>query len=55
MLDGKVYQAHFPDDPAYNGLALTPGPHRLSSVALLEAFAALEGDLRRILSESAVN
>jgi hypothetical protein len=55
MLDGKAYQTHFPDDPAYNGFPLAAALRRISSVALLEAFAALADDLRAILSESAAS
>ena len=50
MLDGKAYQAHFPDDPAYDGSAAVPC--RLNSAALLEALAALEDEFRTILSQS---
>jgi hypothetical protein len=53
MLDGKAYQAHFPDDPAYDlsGSLGTPGP--LKSAALMEALAALEQEFRAILRQSA--
>jgi hypothetical protein len=53
MLDGKAYQAHFPDDPAYDLSASlgTPGP--LKSAALMEALAALEQEFRAILRRSA--
>ena len=50
MLDGKAYQAHFPDDPAYDGSAAAP--RRLNSAALLEALAALEDEFRTILSQT---
>ena len=50
MLDGKAYQAHFPDDPAYDGS--TTAPRRLKSAALLEALAALEDEFRTILNQS---
>ena len=48
MLDGKSYQSHFPDDPAY-----AEAPRRLNSAALLEALAALEDEFRSILSQTA--
>ncbi len=53
MLDGKAYQAHFPDDPAYDlsGSLGTPGP--LKSAALMQALAALENEFRAILRDSA--
>jgi hypothetical protein len=51
MLDGKAYQAQFPDDPAYDGSAAVP--RRLNSAALLEALAALEDEFRTILNQSA--
>ena len=50
MLDGKAYQAHFPDDLAYDGS--TTAPRRLNSAALLEALAALEDEFRTILNQS---
>jgi hypothetical protein len=55
MLDGKAYQAHFPDDPAYDLSASlgTPGP--LKSAALMEALAALEQEFRAILRQSAAS
>jgi hypothetical protein len=54
MLDGKAYQAHFPDDPAYlSGSLETPGP--LKSAALMEALAALEQEFRTILRQSAAS
>lgn len=55
MLDGKAYQAHFPDDPAYD---LSPGggiPGPLKSAALMEALAALEQEFRTILRQSAAS
>jgi hypothetical protein len=52
MLDGKTYQAHFPDDPAYDGSANVEPPRRLNSTALLEALAALEIEFRTILKSS---
>jgi hypothetical protein len=50
MLDGKAYQAHFPDDPAYDVSISAAALRRLKSAALMEAFAALEDDVRTILS-----
>jgi hypothetical protein len=52
MLDGKAYQAHFPDDPAYDRSATVDLPRRLNSAALLEALAALEIEFRTILKSS---
>jgi len=52
MLDGKVYQAHFPDDPYYGISTRTSAPRQLNSAALREALAALEDDLRTILSQA---
>jgi hypothetical protein len=55
MLDAKAYQAHFPDDPAYDlsGIPGAPGP--LKSAALMEALAALEQEFRAILRQSAAS
>ena len=55
MLDGKAYQAHFPDDPAYDlsGSLGAPGP--LKSAALMQALAALENEFRAILRDSAAS
>ena len=50
MLDGKSYQEHFPDDPAYTGSARPRAPY---SAALLEALAALENEFRTILRQTA--
>jgi len=50
MLDGKSYQEHFPDDPAYTGPARPRAPY---SAALLEALAALEDEFRTILRQTA--
>jgi hypothetical protein len=52
MLDGKAYQAHFPDDPAYDGSATVEPSRRLNCTALLEALAALEIEFRTILKSS---
>jgi hypothetical protein len=49
MLDGKAYQAHFPDDPAYDCSADVELSPRLNSSALLEALAELEIEFRTIL------
>jgi hypothetical protein len=46
MLDGKAYQAHFPDDPAYDPVA---SPRLFQSVELMVALAALETEFRSIL------
>jgi hypothetical protein len=50
MLDGKAYQAHFPDDQV---CLSTPSsaPCKLNSPALMEALAALEPEFRTILSQ----
>jgi len=53
MLDGKAYQAHFPDDPAYDLSGITGAPRQLKSAALLAALAALEDEFRTILRQSA--
>jgi hypothetical protein len=53
MLDGKAYQAHFPDDPAYDLFGITGAPRELKSAALLAALAALEDEFRTILRQSA--
>jgi hypothetical protein len=53
MLDGKAYQAHFPDDPAYDLAGITGVPRPLKSAALMEALAALEDEFRTILRQSA--
>jgi hypothetical protein len=53
MLDGKAYQAHFPDDPAYEISSATF--RRLNSAALMEAFAALADDFRTILNQSTLS
>jgi hypothetical protein len=50
MLDGKSYQEHFPDDPAYAAPARPRAPY---SAALLEALAALEDEFRSILRATA--
>ncbi len=52
MLDGKAYQAHFPDDPAYDCSADVELSPRLNSSALLEALAALELEFRTILKSA---
>jgi hypothetical protein len=52
MLDGKAYQAHFPDDPAYDRSAAVEAPRLINSTALLEALAALEIEFRTILKSS---
>jgi hypothetical protein len=53
MLDGKAYQAHFADDPAYDLSSITGTPRELKSAALLAALAALEEEFRAILRQSA--
>jgi hypothetical protein len=53
MLDGKAYQAHFPDDPAYDLSSMTGTPRQLNSAALMAALAALEDEFRTILRQSA--
>ena len=50
MLDGKSYQEHFPDDPAYTGPARLRAPY---SAALLESLAVHEDELRTIQRQSA--
>ncbi|HEY6993931.1 MAG TPA: hypothetical protein VH397_09490 [Xanthobacteraceae bacterium] len=55
MLDGKAYQAHFPDDPAYNDSGSLGTPRPLKSAALMEALAALEQEFRAILRQSAAS
>jgi hypothetical protein len=53
MLDGKAYKAHFPDDPAYDvASSLDAALHMPNSPVLLAALAALEHDLRTILSKT---
>jgi hypothetical protein len=52
MLDGKAYQARFPDDPAYDVSISSAALRRLNSAALMEAFAALEDDFRTILQST---
>ena len=52
MLDGKAYQAHFPNDPASDLSISAVVPRRLNSAALLEALAALEDEFRTILNQS---
>jgi hypothetical protein len=52
MLDGKAYQAHFPDDPAYDLSRMTGTPQPLKSAALMAALAALEDEFRTILRQS---
>jgi hypothetical protein len=49
MLDGKAYQSHFPDDPAYEASSLPIVPSPPLSLELIAALAALERDLRPIL------
>jgi hypothetical protein len=51
MLDGKAYQAHFPDDPVYGISSPSSAPCQLNSPALMEALAALEPEFRTILSQ----
>jgi hypothetical protein len=51
MLDGKAYQAHFPDDPVYSISTSSSAPCQLNSPALMEALAALEPEFRTILSQ----
>ena len=41
MLDAKAYQAHFPDDPAYDFSSIPGAPGPLKSAALMDALAAL--------------
>jgi hypothetical protein len=53
MLDGKAYKAHFPDDPAYNVVNRVEARRMPNSAVLLAALAALEHDLRTILSKTA--
>ena len=53
MLDAKAYQAHFPDDPAYDFSSIPGAPGPLKSAALMEALAALEGEFRAILRHAA--
>jgi hypothetical protein len=53
MLDGKAYNAHFPDDPAYQAPIQPPAP--LNSAAVLEALAALEHEFRASLSQNAAS
>jgi hypothetical protein len=52
MLDGKAYQSHFPDDPAYDRSVTVEPARRLNTAALLEALAALEIEFRTILKSS---
>jgi len=52
MLDGKAYEAHFPDDPAYKAANRVEAPRMPNSAVLLAALAALEHELRTILSKS---
>lgn len=52
MLDGKIYKAHFSDDPAYNVVSRVEGPRMPSSAVLLAALAALEHEFRMILSKT---
>jgi hypothetical protein len=51
MLDGKAYQAHFPDDPVYGISTSNSASCQLNSPALMEALAALEPEFRTILSQ----
>jgi hypothetical protein len=55
MLDGKAYQAHFPDDPAYDFSSIPGAPGPLKSAALMAALAALEKEFRIILREAAAS
>jgi hypothetical protein len=50
MLDGKAYQAHFPNDPPYNRSVGLGAPRIPNSAALLAALTALEDEFRGILS-----
>jgi hypothetical protein len=52
MLDGKAYRAHFPDDPAYEIASCNAVRPQPNSAALRVALAALENDLRIILSQA---
>jgi hypothetical protein len=51
MLDGNAYNAHFPDDPAYERAA-DGAPRAANYAALLDALAALEEEFRSILAAS---
>ena len=53
MLDQKAYQSHFPDDPVYGARPRTAALAQLNSAMLMEALAALEGELRTILRQAA--
>jgi hypothetical protein len=57
MLDGKAYKAHFPDDPAYDVASSVDAALRSmpNSPVLLAALAALEHDLRTILSKTTLS
>jgi len=55
MLDAKAYQAHFPDDPAYDLSSIPGAPGPLKSAALMEALAALEQEFWAILRQSAAS
>jgi hypothetical protein len=52
VLDGKTYKAHFPDDPAYDVASSVEALRMPNSVVLLAAPAALEHELRTILSKT---
>jgi hypothetical protein len=51
MLDGKAYQAHFPNDQVYGLSTPSSAPCQLNSPALMEALAALEPEFRTILRQ----
>jgi hypothetical protein len=51
MLDGKAYQAHFPDDPVYGVSTPSSAPSQLNSAELMEALAALKQEFRTILKQ----
>jgi hypothetical protein len=56
MLDGKAYKAHFPDDPAYDVASSLDAALRMPNYpVLLAALAALEHDLRTILSKTTLS
>jgi hypothetical protein len=51
MLDGKAYQAYFPDESAVDSSIETSASQRPLSSAFLEVLAALENEFRTILSQ----
>jgi hypothetical protein len=55
MLDGQAYQAHFPDDPAYDRPLRSEPACPPQSAELIAALAALAHELGAILKAARVD